>query len=90
MARRRLTFDEMRSDGNKPEPTNGVFCPRCGCGHLKTYGTMPLTTGSRQRYKRCRNCKTRFLTSQPPERIVREVESKEDEDEGPVLKVRMA
>jgi transcriptional regulator NrdR family protein len=68
-----------------------LTCPKCGCGHLERYGGSPLATGTIRRYRKCRNCGTPFVTSQPPERIVREVETtKEDEEERPVLKVRMA
>jgi len=89
MARKRMTFDEMRNDGRAPEPTNGVLCPSCGCGHLDAYRTSWLVTGTVRRYRKCRNCGKRWVTSTPPEKIVREVESR-GEDEPPVLKVRTA
>lgn len=86
-----MTFDEMRNDGREPQPTNGIICPKCGAGNLQRYGGVPLATGTIRRYRKCRNCGTPYVTSQPPERIVREVESKpDDEDERPVLKVRSA
>lgn len=90
MARKRMTFDEMRNDGRDPQPTNGVVCPHCGCGHLENYRTSGLPTGSVRRYRQCRNCAKKWVSTQPPEKIVREVESKPDEDDGPVLRVRTA
>lgn len=65
-------------------------CDRCGCKELERYGGTALPTGTLRRYRRCRNCGKRFQTSQPPERIVREVEPRSDEDDRPVLKVRSA
>lgn len=88
MARKRMTFDEMRNEGKDPQPTNGVICPSCGCGHLDRYGGSELPTGTLRRYRQCRNCGKKWLSSQPPEKIVREVESRGDD--GPVLKVRTA
>lgn len=68
------------------------ICPKCGCGHLEANSTRELPTGTIHRYRYCRNpkCGARFLTSQPQERIVREVKPHRSEDEPPVLKVRSA
>jgi len=74
------------SEAGKPS-----VCPGCGCKQFKTYGTRTLSTGTVRRYILCRNpcCQKRYLEMQPPPRIVREIEPR-DEDERPVLKVRMA
>jgi hypothetical protein len=57
-------------------------CPGCGCKQFKNYGTRRLSTGTVRRYIICRNpnCGKRFLEVQPPPRIVREIEPR-DEDE---------
>lgn len=51
----------------------GLTCPKCGCRNLKANGTNKFETAGIQRYRVCRNCGTSFLTSQPPEKIVREI-----------------
>lgn len=92
MARKRLTFEQMKNDGREPERTNGLTCPKCGCGHLDANNSGNLPSGTKRRYRYCRNCGTGFETRQPPERIIREVKphKAEDEEEQPVLKVRTA
>lgn len=65
-------------------------CDRCGCAHLDRYGGTTQSTGTMRRYRRCRNCGKRFLTTQPAEKIVREVDPRDDEDERTVLRVRTA
>jgi hypothetical protein len=82
-----MTFEQMRNEGKEPQPANGVICKNCGCGNLERYGGGALVTGTVRRYRRCRNCGAQFETRQPPERILREVEPR---DEPTVLKVRTA
>lgn len=83
----RPSAEQLQSGGS----VNPLVCPHCGCGHLENYRTSGLPTGSVRRYRQCRNCGKKWVSTQPPEKIVREVESKPDEDdERPVLKVRIA
>lgn len=87
----RPTAQQLQNRTLAAECGSGLICPHCGCGHLENYRTSGLPTGSVRRYRQCRNCQKKWVSSQPPEKIVREVESpKADEDERPVLKVRMA
>ena len=53
-------------------------CPKCGCADFRTYKTI---RGHVQtfRYKACRNCGHKLLTTQEPERAIRDV----DAEEGP-------
>lgn len=93
MARKRMSFDEMRNDGREPERTNGVICKNCGAGNLEPSNTGRLPSGTITRYRYCRNCGKRYETRQQPEQITREVKphKADDEDEGPpTLKVRTA
>lgn len=66
-------------------------CPACGCKQFSRNGTRRLSTGTVTRYIICRNphCQKRYLESQPPPRIVREIEPRDD-DEKPVYKMRRA
>ncbi|GAG04749.1 unnamed protein product [marine sediment metagenome] len=60
----------------------GIICPACHCRDFRTYG---VTQGQSVavRYKSCRNCGHRILTStQTQEHIIRDVETRnEDGDE---------
>lgn len=67
-----MTLAEMaaRSAG-----TGGrLVCPKCGCADFKTYKTQQghLSTF---RYKACRHCGHKLLTQQPPEQMIRSVET---------------
>lgn len=67
-----LTLAEMaaRSSG-----TGGrLVCPKCGCCDFRTYKTQQGHQ-STFRYKRCRNCGHQLLTTQPPEQMIRSVET---------------
>jgi hypothetical protein len=79
---------EELAQGKTPNGT----CPKCGCAHFEANGTRELPGGTITRYRYCRNpaCKARFLYSQPPERLVREVKPHREDDEPTVLKVRTA
>ncbi len=59
---------------------SGLECPKCGCRHLDADGRKVLPAGTLRRYRNCRNCGAGFVTTQAPEKIVREVEREEDEE----------
>lgn len=66
-----------------------LVCPKCGCADFRTYKTIPGHVAT-FRYKLCRHCGHRMLTTQQPEQMVRDVESPEvgadvDEIEGDIL-----
>lgn len=57
-----------------------VCCPKCACEHLDVYRTTQGQS-STFRYKACRNCGHRILTTtQTAERIVRDVSVDESSD----------
>lgn len=86
----RPTAQQLQNRTMAAERGNGLLCPNCGCGNFENDGSRRLPTGTVRRYIECRNCHKRYLSVQPPPRILREIESKTDEDERPVLKVRTA
>ena len=72
----RKTLQQMASADAQPvqiagKPAN--TCPYCGCG-LYVDG-VNRTSQTIVRYVECRNknCKRRFMSSQPPAKIVREI-----------------
>ena len=77
------TLSEMASDA----VGTGLLCPKCQCQNFKVYGSAPGKAVV-FRYKQCRNCGHRILTStESKERIVRDVsphDSLDDEDESSV------
>ena len=54
--------------------TGRLTCPRCGCGDFRTYKTQQGHV-STFRYKVCRHCGHKFVTSQAPEQAIRDVET---------------
>ena len=63
--------------------TNGrMTCPKCNCTAFASGGVQQGVAVT-FRYRICRNCGAKFFTEQPPERILRPVESrvKSDPDE---------
>ena len=75
---------EMAAESN----SDGLKCPNCGCQNFKTYGGSKGTNVV-VRYKACRHCGKRILTStESRERIIRDVNphDKDDGDEGDLLK----
>ena len=80
MARQSRTLQEMALGTNK---TAGLRCPKCNCQNFETYKTQSQSA-SVVRYKACRNCGHRILTStQSVERIVRDVDARDsDYDDG--------
>lgn len=79
------TLEQMAAEASGGQPMHlagkpAHICPYCGAAMFKD-GTN-RTDKVIVRYVECRNrnCKRRFLTSQPPERIVREIS--EDDSAG--------
>lgn len=54
-----------------------LACPRCGCADFRTYKTIQGHVAT-FRYKSCRHCGHRFLTTQAPEQAIRSVETISD------------
>jgi hypothetical protein len=74
----RLTLAEMaaRSSG-----TGGrLVCPECNCRDFRTYRTSQGVAAT-FRYKQCRHCGHKLLTQQPPEQLIRSVETAVDDEE---------
>ena len=60
----------------------GLKCPRCHCNNFATYGGSQ-GQDVRFRYKQCRHCGHKILTStKSVERIVRDVTPHDDDDDG--------
>jgi len=57
-----------------------LVCPKCGCADFKTYKTQQGHQ-STFRYKACRHCGHKLLTTQPPEQMIRSVETVVDDEE---------
>lgn len=72
----RMTLAEMaaRSVGGH------LKCPRCECADFRTYKTQK-GHASTFRYKACRHCGHKFVTMQPAEQAIRDVETVVDEAE---------
>jgi hypothetical protein len=64
------------------------LCPYCGCAMFAA-GTRSYQTTIR-RYVHCRNssCGKRFISSQPPATLVREIEDEPEETE-PTIRIRV-
>jgi transcriptional regulator NrdR family protein len=84
--RPQMSLAEMAA---KAAGTGRLVCPRCACCDFRTYKTIQ---GHVQtfRYKACRHCGHRFLTTQAAEQAIRSVETVQDdvvddEDEGDIL-----
>lgn len=70
------SLSEMASDAG-----SGIQCPKCGCRDFRVYGHAAGTSTAVMRYKRCRHCGHRVLTStKSDEHILRDVDAR-DEDE---------
>lgn len=74
MPDRRPTLAELAAQAAS---SGGLACPKCACRHLIRYGGQDRSA-SVQRYRRCRNCGFRIITE---ERVVRDVDARESEDE---------
>lgn len=87
--RERKSLSQMAAEaaqGEKPLAIAGKpadKCPYCGCGMFKD--GVNRSGLEIVRYVECRNrnCRRRFLSSQPPEKLVREI-SREDSASGEV------
>ena len=81
MGKEPRSLAEMFADSNAG---GGLKCPKCHCNNFETYKTQTQTT-SVVRYKTCRNCGHKIITSTKSlERIVRDVDVRGDDesDEG--------
>ena len=80
-----MTLAEMAA---RAAGTGSLACPRCNCADFKTYKTQQ---GHRAtfRYKECRHCGHRVLTTQQPEQVIRDVETRgavaENDFEGDIV-----
>lgn len=73
-----MTLAEMAAQA---AGVRGVECPRCQCRDFRTYKTIQ---GSAVvfRYKSCRHCGHKILTtSQTSERVIREIETEQEPEE---------
>jgi len=71
-AKPQMSLAEMAA---KAAGTSGrLVCPKCGCQDFRTYRTSQGVVAT-FRYKRCRNCGHQLLTTQPPEQMIRSVET---------------
>jgi DNA-directed RNA polymerase subunit RPC12/RpoP len=74
----RLTLAEMAAQS---AGTNGrLVCPKCNCTDFRTYRTSQGVAAT-FRYKQCRHCGHKLLTQQPPEQMIRSVETVVDHAE---------
>lgn len=73
-----MTLAEMatRATGS----SGRLECPRCHCADFRTYGTNHGHVAT-FRYKQCRHCGAKLITSQQPEQFVRSVDSPDDDDD---------
>ena len=81
-AKPQMSLAEMAA---KAAGTSGrLVCPKCGCQDFRTYRTSQGVAAT-FRYKECRHCGHKLLTQQPPEQMIRSVETvvdhAEDEDD---------
>lgn len=74
----RLTLAEMAMQSTA---TGGrLACPACNCRDFRTYRTSQGVAAT-FRYKQCRHCGHKLLTQQPPEQMIRSVETVVDDEE---------
>lgn len=68
-----LTLEEMAARAAaKSASLYRLACPRCGCSDFRTYKTIRGQSAT-FRYKACRHCGHKLLTTQPAERAIRDV-----------------
>jgi hypothetical protein len=79
--RKRMTLAEMAAVSHNT--VGRLVCPKCACPDFKTYKTTRGVVAT-FRYKECRHCGHRLLTTQPPEQMIRSVETvvEDVEDDG--------
>lgn len=75
--RRRMTLAEMAAQS--VVGTGRPVCPRCHCADFRTYRTTQGHAAT-FRYRSCRNCGHKVFTMQPPEQVLRDVESEDTDD----------
>lgn len=79
MNRKPMTLAEMAERAIAMNGQAGVACPKCNCRDFRTYKTIPSVT-SVFRYKACRLCGHKILTtSQTNERVIREIQKDDPE-----------
>lgn len=77
--RKPMTLAEMAARAATMAGMAGITCPKCNCRDFRTYKTIPGVAAT-FRYKSCRLCGHKILTtSQTSERVIREIESIEDD-----------
>lgn len=47
-----------------PEQPRGIVCPKCGCADPRTTHILRLPRNRVRRYKRCRYCNCRIVTTE--------------------------
>jgi hypothetical protein len=73
MSKAPKSLQEMAAEASNPR--GGLECPKCGCKDFEIYKTIKHDA-VRFRYKSCRHCGQKVMTStHSVERIVREVSS---------------
>lgn len=74
-----MTLAEMAAQSAK---TSGrLICPRCECTDFRTYKTSQGQAVT-FRYKACCHCGHKVFTMQPPEQVLRDVETDAEDEEG--------
>lgn len=71
--KKRMTLAELAAQ-SAPRTGGRLTCPRCGCADFRTYKTQQGHVAT-FRYKACRHCGYKLLTTQPPEQMIRSVET---------------
>lgn len=76
-----MTLAEMAARAATMAGQVGLACPKCNCRDFRTYKTIPGVAAT-FRYKACRLCGHKLLTtSQTTERVIREIETSDDNEE---------
>jgi len=87
MTKEPKSLQEMAAEAAAPKGGK-LECPKCGCHHFETYKTIQGQS-AKFRYKACRHCGHKVLTStHSSERIVRDIsppETDADEDLPPLM-----
>lgn len=81
------SLSRMATEAAEDE-SGGIQCPKCHCRDFKAYRTSRYeATSVTFRYKRCRHCGHRVLTStESREKIIRDIDSQDDQPSGGVIK----
>ena len=71
----RKSLQEMAQGDRQPQSIAGhpaEVCPKCGAGMF--VDGVNRTQHTIVRYVECRNCKRRFMSTQPPAKLLREID----------------